>query len=135
VCVCLFMCWLTFDAGMKKTNRVVLTHSQIFTLTAPFFLFQKKNYTHTHTGYIFPALIASLVPFRAYVITYFFDEADLVFLDPMNEAFTPPSSSSSNNNSNKDPDTGAANPLLVAVDPFESGMEDYTDHDDKVLSG
>ena len=49
-------------------------------------------------GYVFPALIAALVPFRAYVVTCFFDAADLVYLDPMDEAFTPPSSSNPGSN-------------------------------------
>ncbi len=38
-------------------------------------------------GYIFPALIAALVPFRTFVVRRMFDEDDLVYLDPMEEAF------------------------------------------------
>jgi hypothetical protein len=107
--------------------------------------FKTHTHTHTHTGYIFPALIAALVPFRAYVISYFFTDADLVYLDPLDEAFTPPSSSIISNSTNtrsndplKSKPTMAAMPFVV--DSFENGLEDKTNHgggggDDKALSG
>ena len=44
------------------------------------------------SGYIFPALIAALVPLRTFVVSRMFDEGDLAHLDPMDEAFTPPDS-------------------------------------------
>ncbi len=40
-------------------------------------------------GYIFPALIVALVPFRAYVLSWIFDKDDLAHLDP-EEALAPP---------------------------------------------
>jgi hypothetical protein len=42
------------------------------------------------SGYIFPALIAALIPVRTYIVSWMFDEDDLRYLDPMDEAFTPP---------------------------------------------
>lgn len=45
---------------------------------------------HSTIGYIFPALIVALVPFRAYVLPLIFDEEDLMHLDPMDHAFMPP---------------------------------------------
>jgi hypothetical protein len=56
------------------------------------------------TGYIFPALIAALVPLRTYVLSYFFDPDDLAYLDPMDEAFAPPSSTTNTANHKKDDD-------------------------------
>lgn len=32
-------------------------------------------------------MIAALVPFRAYIVSWMFDEDDLQYLDPMDEAF------------------------------------------------
>lgn len=46
--------------------------------------------TYLIIGYIFPALIASLVPFRTYIVSRLFSEEDLVYLDPLDEAFTSP---------------------------------------------
>lgn len=37
-------------------------------------------------GYIYPALLAALVPFRSYIMDYLFDENDTEFLDPTNES-------------------------------------------------
>ena len=40
------------------------------------------------TGYIFPALVAALVPIRSYLVYYMFSEEDLKFLDPFAETLT-----------------------------------------------
>lgn len=37
------------------------------------------------TGYIFPALVTALVPFRSFVISRYFSEDDLKYLDPYAE--------------------------------------------------
>lgn len=36
-------------------------------------------------GYIFPALIAALVPVRSYIVSRLFDDSDLKYLDPVDE--------------------------------------------------
>jgi hypothetical protein len=38
------------------------------------------------TGYIYPALLTALVPLRSYVLTRYFNEADLKHLDPFDES-------------------------------------------------
>jgi hypothetical protein len=37
------------------------------------------------SGYIFPALIAALVPVRSYIVSRLFTEEDVLYLDPMAE--------------------------------------------------
>ena len=37
-------------------------------------------------GYIYPALLTALVPFRSYILDHLFDEKDTEFLDPTNES-------------------------------------------------
>jgi hypothetical protein len=39
-------------------------------------------------GYIFPALVAALVPIRSYMVYYMFTEEDLKYLDPFAETLT-----------------------------------------------
>ena len=39
-----------------------------------------------NTGYIYPALLTALVPFRSYILDRLFDEKDTEFLDPSNES-------------------------------------------------
>ena len=58
------------------------------------------NYPYP-SGYIFPALIAALVPFRTYIVSRMFDEDDLVILDPMDESITPPDSQRHNDVENQ----------------------------------
>ena len=36
-------------------------------------------------------MIAALVPFRSHIVSRLFSEEDLVYLDPLDEAFTSPS--------------------------------------------
>jgi hypothetical protein len=40
------------------------------------------------SGYIFPALVAALVPIRSYLVYYMFTEEDLKYLDPFAETLT-----------------------------------------------
>lgn len=37
------------------------------------------------TGYIYPALLTALVPVRSYILSRFFNEKDLKYLDPTDE--------------------------------------------------
>jgi len=39
-----------------------------------------------HAGYIYPALLTALVPFRSYVLERLFDEKDIAHLDPTDES-------------------------------------------------
>lgn len=41
----------------------------------------------TNIGYVFPVLIAALVPIRSYIISCFFSEEDLVYMDPPDGIF------------------------------------------------
>ena len=36
-------------------------------------------------GYIFPALVAALVPIRSYLVAWYFKDEDLKYLDPIGE--------------------------------------------------
>lgn len=67
-------------------------------------------------GYIFPALIVALVPFRAYVLPLIFDEEDLMYLDPIDHAFTPPTGGKDESVKDKDGSVAAGTSKVQADD-------------------
>lgn len=84
---------------------------------------------YASVGYIFPALIAALVPFRTYLVSRMFDEDDLVYLDPMDEAFTPPGGQTHNdvmeeNQSGKGSQVSDV-PVVVQGMSYGHGLDDY----------
>jgi hypothetical protein len=62
-----------------------LEYIMIFCTDRSIFLSSPANNV---SGYIFPALVAALVPVRSYFVRYLFSEEDLKYLDPFAETLT-----------------------------------------------
>ena len=68
-------------------TQISLDSNDVF-LTKSFVPLVNWNFVwiwHNPQGYIFPILVTSLVPIRSFLISRFFSEADLVYLDPIGE--------------------------------------------------
>eukprot|EP00525_Craspedostauros_australis_P005285 CAMPEP_0198114780 /NCGR_PEP_ID=MMETSP1442-20131203/6066_1 /TAXON_ID= /ORGANISM="Craspedostauros australis, Strain CCMP3328" /LENGTH=213 /DNA_ID=CAMNT_0043772169 /DNA_START=102 /DNA_END=743 /DNA_ORIENTATION=+ len=56
----------------------------------------------SEVGYIFPAMVAALVPIRSYLVHALFSQEDLKFLDPQDEAMKAPGNDTENDKKDED---------------------------------